>query len=717
MFVSPEFLMAAAVGASIPLLLHLIQRRKRIHLPFPTIRFLQMAEKSASQKVRFENFLLWLLRTLIMALLGLAFAMPMIRKSGLGWLGNVPRDVAIVLDSSYSMAYRTENGSVWDKAIQAGVSILGGLHDGDRFCIFLAGEQPQALFSEPVADKQQGITHLYSLQPGHGSSRIGPAVNAAMKALQKANPDREHEIHILTDNQALPWRTVESDMEPLDSKTGIFVSLLGVPSPENTAIAGVDIQPPVVRKGSELKVTAHLLRTGSATDTTVSLIVDDREMGRRLVSTADSASPEAIFTLPGLEEGVHPARIQIPDDNLAVDNTFYFLLRVQKQLPTLIVGADADTLYLRTALRTGLGKAGILETTTPERLAEKNLSDYAGVILSNALPLFGQTITALESYVRAGGVLMIFPGARATPDAYTAWTCLPALPKSIEDLPLSQRNRTLLWDQPQHMLIRALREGIGVPAVAIRRHLAFDIPHEQTQRIISLGANQPFLLERPLGTGRVLLFAVSAERTWSDFPLSPFFLPMLVQCAESGTGAGTKSSFDWASHSLPLAEHLPGLKTAPVLSAPDGQPVSIRSSLAELLPHFYGENLFQPGFYFLTSAENPEGKAALAINLPREESALNPVPAGELPAKFGVENTYLSTDLTELTKYINEHRNGHTFGEQLLWVALALIVLEFLIANHLANASKQKPPPLDLTTDSSKRFAPSAKTPEVLRAG
>src|SRR6266478_3790805 len=145
MFLTPFFLIAAGVGASVPLLLHLMQNRRKVQLPFPTLRFLKLADKHSSRKIRLENFLLWLLRTLIMALLGMAFAMPMIRASGLGWLGEAPRDVAIVLDASWSMGYHTGHGSVWDKGVEAAAAIIEGLSDKDRFCIYLAREQPEPL--------------------------------------------------------------------------------------------------------------------------------------------------------------------------------------------------------------------------------------------------------------------------------------------------------------------------------------------------------------------------------------------------------------------------------------------------------------------------------------------------------------------------------------------------------------------------------------------
>ena len=267
MFLAPLFLVAAGIGASIPFILHLMQNQKRSRLPFPTVRFLKKAEKNTSRRIRLENFLLWLLRTLIMVSLGFAFAMPMLRTGGLDWLGDTPRDVAIVLDASYSMGYQSDRVAVWDKAIESAVAVIEGLREPDRFCIFLAREQPEPIIAEPIADKHEGVAKLRALQLGNSESRIVPAVNAAMKALLKADTQREREIHVITDSQALPWRPLASGgvEGELEAKTAVFISLLGVSAPENTGIVSFDLQPPVARQGSEMRALFKLHHTGPVT--------------------------------------------------------------------------------------------------------------------------------------------------------------------------------------------------------------------------------------------------------------------------------------------------------------------------------------------------------------------------------------------------------------------------------------------------------------------
>jgi hypothetical protein len=691
MFLAPFFLIAAAVGATVPFFLHLMQNRKRLRLPFPTIRFLRKAEKNTSRRIRLENLLLWMLRTLIMVLLGMAFAMPMIRTGGAGWLGEAPRDVAIIIDASYSMEYRAEKGTVWDTAVESAIAIVEGLRDSDRFCVFLAREQPEPVFAEPIANKQEGVARLRALQAGQSSSRLLPAVGAAMKAVLKADPRREHEIHILTDNQSLPWQNlaVGGGETELDPKTAVFVSLLGVSSPQNTAVVSLDLQPQDVRKGAEMKATVKLRHDGPPADTALSLFIDHREISRRAVGAADADSASPSFPIPQLEVGVHAARIQTPDDNLPSDNAFYFLIRVRDQMPALVVGSEAETLFLRTALRTGIGGANPVEFVTPDRITDKTLPRYSSIILANALPLFGQAIAAIEAYVKAGGVLVVFPGTAAKPEAYTPWTCLPAVPNAVEDLPLTQRNRVLTWDVPQHPLVRTLREGIGIPSAAIRRRLVFDALHESAQRIVSMGANQAFLLERQFGTGRVLMFAVSADRAWSDFPLSPFFLPLLLQFADSGGGAGPKTPFEWATDLLPLSDYFPDPKTPPNLKAPDNQSVSVRASILEGRTALHAENLTLAGIYLQTAPEDSNGKPALAINTLREESDLTPVSEAEIEKQLGGVRPLFAYNLETLRTHIEEHRIGRTYGEHLLWIALLLIALEFVCANAMGRPGKK----------------------------
>ena len=214
-FLNPLFLWGLA-ALSIPLVLHLFQRRRTVVIPFPTLRFLKLAQKRSSSRIRFENLILWLLRSLLLALLTLAFAMPVLRKSSAGnWLARSRRDVVIVIDTSYSMAYETDRGAVIETARTAAAGLVESLAPGDRVCVYLAADTPQPLIERPTTEHAAVLQALRGIAWRHGSSSIDAAIAQALHTLDQERDARlEREIYVLTDGQALPWhgfRTAPDD--------------------------------------------------------------------------------------------------------------------------------------------------------------------------------------------------------------------------------------------------------------------------------------------------------------------------------------------------------------------------------------------------------------------------------------------------------------------------------------------------------------------------
>lgn len=689
MFLSPLFLIAAAAGACVPLFLHLMQNRRKVTMPFPTLRFLKLAEKSSSSKVRLENLLLWLLRTLIMALLGAAFAMPMLRKSAFAWSGEAPRDVALVIDASASMGYRKQGKAVWDEALEAAAAVVEGLGEKDRACIYLARQQPEAVVVEPIADKKEVLARLKNLALGSTTSQIGPALEEAVKALKKSDENREMEIHILTDNQAVPWQAMPagpagSAKSPFADlkKLTVFVTMLGVEAPENTAPASIAIQPARLRKGVEAKVSTAFSRTGPDSGTTAVFTVDGKEAGRRAVKTSATAPEAAEFRIPPLGQGLHAAKVETPDDNLPGDNALHFILNVEKSMPVLVVGGKEDTLFAQTALKTALGGPQAVVAATPDALASQPLQNHACIILCNALPLSGQAINALEAYVRAGGFLVVFPGMEASPNDYKALTFLPAFPGAMEQVPPTKAKKSLSWDKPMHPLIRPLREGSASPPVSLRRSAAISKVEPGAEVLVSMDNQEPFLIEKPYGNGKALLFAVSADRTTSDFPLSPFYLPLLAQCADYSSPQS--APYIEGTGTVVLNELFPGMSEAPEITGPDGKNIPVRANAADGRTVFVAEDMFLPGVYKITSGPGEGLQFDLAVNTPRGESNLATTTAPEITARLGGANLKIATDLPALRTRMEESRVGRTFGEQILWLVLVLAVIEFWYANSLS---------------------------------
>jgi len=211
-----------------------------------------------------------------------------------------------------------------------------------------------------------------------------------------------------------------------------------------------------------------------------------------------------------------------------------------------------------------------------------------------------------------------------------------------------------------------------------------------------MGSGRPFLLDRPFGDGRVLLFAVSADRTWSDFPLSPFYLPMVVQGVDYSSSLGSKQPFYWAGESLPLAGLVAENAGRVSVLDPRNREIAVRSTMQNGRTRLFAEGLGEPGVYQLAANALRGEEKLFAVNLGRREADLTPLTADGLAERLGADGLYIANDLATLERLVNDHRVGRAFGEHLLWAALLLIILEFFLANVLL---RKKGDPNSLGTD------------------
>jgi hypothetical protein len=694
-FLSPLFL-GAAGAALLPLVLHLMARRQTVRMPFSTIRFLKLAQKQSATRVRMENLLLWLLRTLLMLLLAFAFARPVAQLSGHSILGSSRRDIAIIWDASYSMSYEINGRSVWDASKDTVVSIIRGLNKGDRVSIFLAADTVTPLIAEPTSDLDFAVAMVKDQQFRPTPSSLADSTLAALDAVK--NSSNERELYIVTDGQSSAWDGFRAaDKGPSAAQTRIlsawspdrvdknlpfFVSLLGASNPVNTAPIAVEVQPPLIMTDTSPELLVTIGHTGPAQETSIALYLDDREIVRRSVDLGANAGYNIMFNIPPMQSGVHAVRVQTSDDALMLDNDYRLLLKVRENLPILVVSSGDDAFFIEHALAPSDKTPVRSKRIDPALLASETLDQYPCVFLVNALPLPGPAVAALQDYVRKGGVVSIFPGDAAKPEDYSAFSFLPApVQRVVDNVDASQRQPLVLLD-PLDPLFAGLKMPPGVsPSAAVQRRLAFGKLNPDARPLIGASSENPFLLTRTFGTGRVLLYSIAADRQWSDLPLSPFFLPLIHQTVRLACGIRQDTVQVRPSSSFILSDVISRVPEGATLIAPDHKSLPIRKIQKPGREGDFAlivDNLTTPGYYSLS--RNPE--PIMAVNVDRSESDLKPVSPEDIPAVLALKNVTVSTSPDELLRQIQEHRVGKPLTEVALWGVLILSVLELYMANR-----------------------------------
>ena len=89
-FLHPAFLSALFL-AGIPLLIHLLRRRKQKVVKWAAMEFLLVSQKKQQRKLRIEEILLLVLRTLIILLFVFALARPILKNRGMALLSQQSR--------------------------------------------------------------------------------------------------------------------------------------------------------------------------------------------------------------------------------------------------------------------------------------------------------------------------------------------------------------------------------------------------------------------------------------------------------------------------------------------------------------------------------------------------------------------------------------------------------------------------------------------------
>src|SRR5438105_15541504 len=93
-------------AAAAPIILHLWNKRKYREVSWAAIEYLLAALKKNSRRMRLEQWILLAVRTFLILLLVIAAAEPFLESAGLTFASGERTLKVLVIDGSYSMAYR-----------------------------------------------------------------------------------------------------------------------------------------------------------------------------------------------------------------------------------------------------------------------------------------------------------------------------------------------------------------------------------------------------------------------------------------------------------------------------------------------------------------------------------------------------------------------------------------------------------------------------------
>jgi Domain of unknown function (DUF4159)/Aerotolerance regulator N-terminal len=532
---------------------------------------------------------LTLLRLALSALVILALAEPVLNPQSTKLSGEGP--LVLVIDNSWPSALSSENQK------RTALNLINAAESASRPVILAAlasdGKTPLGPFDAAAARER-----LAAVKPEPVPT---DARTAAKRVIALAGENKANEIIWL--DSGLESKDKDEALESIGEAGFKSLSWHG---PETMPLSAVT----ATENGAEtLKII--LQRAAGAPDAGPGQLLALDEKGRQLAETpflftGTETSLEAELKLPfELRNDIasvriagerHAGAVRLLDD------------RMKRKRVALLSGASNDAAQpLLSALyyieRAIAPFADIIQPRSSEisaAITEFLEAKPSVIIMADVGSIPAPAEAALKDWIEKGGMLVRFAGPRLA--ASTDDKLLPvALRRGERAL-----DGTMSWTVPQGLLpFGELSPFAGVeiaPDIAINRQvLALPEPNLAERSWADLADGTPLVTASEQGRGRIVLFHVTPNTSWSNLPLTGTFVEMLRRTINLAQAAAGGALVNGQTVLPPFrAVSAEGIITPP---APTAQPLALKAGAA---PAVTFEN--PPGLY-----GNAEGAVALPL--------------------------------------------------------------------------------------------------------
>ncbi len=542
----------------LPVLIHLISRKKRKLIDFPSLKFLKTAYMKRVKYIKLNEMLLLIVRMLIAAFLILAFSrfcafMPdPAPATGLKY--------AVIIDDSYSLQYAAGGVKMIDRLKKDASEFVMKFKHSPEFMLIRTSDH--SVNSKFLA-QEAAAAEINSLKTSSVPRSLANTMTALVKSerykefaavfvfsdfIAADSGDAAKLSALLAADQTIRQgpRVEVFNIGPADAaelSKNKNLSIFSVTLPEEKIIAGKTFQiKGIVKNHSIYPATAEIS------------LWQDESLIDQIQVRADSRS-EAEFTMKHsfANFGQHSMRLSLQQDAVLEDNDFNFVLNPISSLYVMMLYKDnekrsetGDFKFVSTALnplnsislKDGLVIQPVLVNTAFQ--APADFSNYDAVVVSGLDALDESVAARLEKFVREGGGVLILPPqdinhknfsrsfARISPVIFNEAAAPIAAPNEASFFGFTD----VAYDHPVFSLFKNKASG------DIEKPKFFRIIPVDEKAIAAPGSSSilarfersvPALIERRVGKGVSIIFTGFLDSVNSNISASPLFVPFIHQ--------------------------------------------------------------------------------------------------------------------------------------------------------------------------------------------
>lgn len=705
------FLLAGGAAFLVPLMIHLLNKRRVQTVPWGAMHLLQeVLRQRKKRKLNIDQWLLLAVRIAIPIVLALCLARPVL--TALRSLGIGKTSLVMMLDDSFSMRAPSAGGSPAERARADVGQVLEAQPKGSDVQVVLAGGTARRLMDQSTSTLEIIPPQLAETANQAGPVKVNEALQTAVASMAQA-PNGARELAILSDFQASDWQSAAEGaalpaLEVLlkqEPKPQVTFYRLTSDLTENLSIASAELSALVLPEGQPVGLRVRIQNHGQRAwqDVAVHLETDGARQRTSRVSLAPAGEAVISFTHAFDQIGDHSLSIRLEGDSFPDDNAFYSVVQVRNQLDVLLVDGDPSTEPLG-------GAADFVELAlTPYLSAQATLKDliritkvdarrlrdddYKGkeiIVLADVDRLQGNRLGELDKFVKAGGGLIVFAGPHCDLDWYNREFYkkgegpLPVAIKGMQRAASAATPARILQQRLTHPAVVYFNEARGgrLQEAEFQSWLEFEASeNSDTRPLLQLDRGTPLFIEKARGRGRVILAATTADAEWSNLPLQPFFVPLMQRLVTYLATQSAVTAWDAVGKPLRLVQPEEAIGQAYALRDPTGQTQELRVKAEDGQALLESPVITAPGIYRLTQGSRTR---LLAYNLDAAESNLAALPAEQVKKIAERYDAAFVESLDSWQKLDRTRRHGSELWQPFLLGLLALLFIEVLLQQRIA---------------------------------
>lgn len=555
---------------AVPVVIHLIIRRRRKVMPWGAMQFLMGSPPRFRQRLlKLNELLVLLLRMLAVAAVVLAFAQPLMLS---GMLMRRAGENILVIDASLSTSrVLPDGGTAFGEEIAAAEKEIANVGEHDTVRVLVASDSPRWLTPAPLeatsGNREALKKMLRELQPTEGASDMALAIGEALQVLPAADRNARR-ISIFTDATERPWhsadvtrwKAIQKAASGAPVPTSLEVTETTPPNAatlDNLAISRLSIDHDTVALGDVVQLTAEVKNVGARSSAATEVVwqLDGKEVGKTpLPPLGNGVSTTLEFPMESGKAGSHIVKAKIvAGDALPADNAGVIAIRTLDQIPVLVVDGGRppnsaelpETGFLLAALgqlpnpRDEIkGRAAFQpKIIAPTELRGLPLDTYLCIVLADVEKIDAETASRLAAQVANGAGLWMALGDRTDigqfnavfPSTATGLSPmqLGVLTGEIEETAPGWRILPPKDPHPATMLLGDTKQ-LDIDKARVRRcHTVLPPIPANLGALLTLETQAPLVIEHSFGKGRVIIQMAPLDRTWNNLPILQAYVPMV----------------------------------------------------------------------------------------------------------------------------------------------------------------------------------------------